>query len=145
MILGSLCAVFAAIIAFEFFVPALDVGQSVAAIPARSTETATVMPPRRGAESIVAAILDRPLFDPSRRPPVIPAPPEVAEDEPEVEQPPELEGRLAGVVLRPGVREALFTRAGDVPLAVNEGDEIDGWTVASIQLDHVVLRSGFGE
>jgi hypothetical protein len=54
-------------------------------------------------------------------------------------------GRLAGMSIRPEGREALFEREGQKPIAVKEGQEIDGWTVASIQADHVVLRSSIGE
>jgi hypothetical protein len=39
----------------------------------------------------------------------------------------------------------LFEREGQKPIAVKEGEQIDGWTVASIQPDQVVLRSSIGE
>ena len=49
------------------------------------------------------------------------------------------------MTIRPEMREALFEREGEKPVAVKEGQAIDGWTVASIQPDQVVLRSAAGE
>ena len=47
-------------------------------------------------------------------------------------------------MIRPGVREALFARAGQKPIPVKIGGEIDGWTIAAIELDRVVLANAFG-
>lgn len=88
------------------------------------------------ADSLVAEILKRPLFTPGRQPPeakVVKA------------EPPQLQGRLAGVMLRPDLRIALFTRPGGKPVSVKEGDVIDGWTTAKIEPGRVVLTSSFGE
>jgi len=88
------------------------------------------------ADQMVAEILKRPLFTPGRQPPeakVVKA------------EPPQLQGRLAGVMLRPDLRIALFTRPGGKPVSVKEGDVIDGWTTARIEPGRVVLTSSFGE
>jgi hypothetical protein len=58
--------------------------------------------------------------------------------------PPQLHGRLAGVMIRPGVREALFARSGQKAIAVKVGGSIDGWKIAAIEPDRVVLSSAFG-
>jgi hypothetical protein len=88
------------------------------------------------ADRMVAEILKRPLFTPGRRAPetrIVKA------------EPPKLQGRLAGVVLRPDLREALFTRPGGRPVSIKEGEVIDGWTAAKIEAGQVVLTSSFGE
>ena len=87
-------------------------------------------------------ILERPLFSPGRDlPDTIPVQPltETLED-----VPPQLDGRLAGVMIRPGVREALFARSGQKAIAVKVGGSIDGWKIAAIEPDRVVLSSAFG-
>jgi general secretion pathway protein N len=89
-------------------------------------------------DGLVAAILDRPLFSPSRRPP---QPPVVA---PVAQRPPDLAWRLAGSTIRPGTREALFTQDGQQSRPVKEGDQLDGWNVSKIELDRVTLTSAFG-
>jgi len=88
------------------------------------------------ADRMVAEILKRPLFTPGRQPPEV----KIAKAEP-----PKLQGRLAGVVLRPDLREALFTRPGGRPISVKEGEVVDGWTAAKIEAGQVVLTSSFGE
>jgi hypothetical protein len=85
---------------------------------------------------MVAEILKRPLFTPGRQPPQV----KIVKAEP-----PKLQGRLAGVVLRPDLREALFTRPGGRPISVKEGEVIDGWTTAKIEASQVVLTSSFGQ
>jgi len=93
-------------------------------------------PDTRRADQLAAQILKRPLFTQGREPP---------EQKVVKKEPPKLQGRLAGVMMRPDTREALFTRPGGRPIAVKEGEVIDGWKVASIQSDRVVLTSEFGE
>jgi hypothetical protein len=93
-------------------------------------------------DAMVTDILARPLFKADR------APVETfAEEEPapEDKSPTQLQRRLTGIMIRPGAREALFQGDGQKPLAVKEGGEVDGWQVASIQRDRVVLNSGAGE
>jgi len=88
------------------------------------------------ADRLVAEILKRPLFTEGRRPPQ----PKIVKAEP-----PRLQGRLAGVMLRPNSRIALFTRPGGRPVSIKEGDIIDGWTAAKIEEGQVVLTSSFGQ
>jgi len=91
-------------------------------------------------DALVADILERPLFSPSRQP-VDTAPEEIAEAP---KEPPQMPGRLEGVSIRPEAREALFEREGERPIAVKEGQQIGGWTVASIRADRVLLKSEIG-
>ena len=92
-------------------------------------------------DALVAEILGRPLFSPSRQP--AEAAPEQVFETPK--GPPKMPARLEGVSIRPEAREALFEREAAKPIAVKEGQEIDGWTVASILPDQVVLKSEAGE
>ena len=93
-------------------------------------------------DALTAAIRERPLFTPGRRPlgPTMSAPTSVAEAG--------LSGitaRLLGLMTQPGERQALFARDGEKPFTAKSGDEIDGWTVASIEPDSVVMTSALGE
>jgi hypothetical protein len=94
------------------------------------------------ADVLVSEILAQPLFSPSRQPADAANPTETPEP---TKEPPKLPGRLEGMAIRPGAREALFDREGDKPLVVKEGQTIDGWTIASIGPDRVVLRGPAGE
>jgi hypothetical protein len=88
----------------------------------------------------VAEILQRPLFTPGRRPPAPPAPPAPPPIVAEAPKPEWGKWRLAGIMSSPGRREALFTQGTD-KLAIAEGQQIDGWTVAAIGVDSVTLKS----
>src|ERR1700740_1872436 len=61
------------------------------------------------ADALVEEITERPLFTPGRQKPEV----KVVKAEPPV-----LQGRLAGVMLRPDARLALFTRPGGRPVSV---------------------------
>ncbi len=52
--------------------------------------------------------------------------------------------RLTGVVIGPGLSEALFTHAGETRTA-KEGQQIDGWTVAAIRPHGVTLKNAGAE
>jgi general secretion pathway protein N len=87
------------------------------------------LPPLRDLKEVT----DRPLFSPSRRPP----PPQASQEA--IKQ----SGSLAldGVILSSEGRIALISH-GRPPVLVHvaEGREIEGWTVLSIQADHIVLQ-----
>lgn len=108
----------------------------------RTKPVALREPPSPNVDALAAEILERPLFSPSRQPPDNAPMGEAAKTE---KEPLKLPGRLEGTAVLPGIREALFEREGDKPLAVKEGQTIDGWTIASIQPDRVILRSDDGE
>ena len=88
------------------------------------------------ADRMTAEILKRPLFTMGRQPPQ----PKIVKAEP-----PKLQGRLAGVVMQAGLRQAVFTRPGGRPISVKEGEVVDGWTASKIEENQVVLTSSFGE
>lgn len=85
------------------------------------------------------AMVERPLFAPSRRPPPAPAPPIPSDAPPAMPAPPPdlaLSGVIAGG--RGGV--ALLKRPGDAaPVRLGLGGHIDGWTVAEIHPRAIVL------
>jgi hypothetical protein len=140
--LAGLCAGLLLVITAEVF-HAVSRNDS-AAVEAVESTTAKIKRTAPGAvtEAIVDVILARPLFSASRHPPV-----EVSAANPEEiseAAPPQLHGRLAGVMIRPGMREALFARVGQRPIAVKVGGEIDGWMIAAIELDRVILSGAFG-
>lgn len=91
-----------------------------------------------------AGVVERPLFDQTRRPP----PPEPVEEqvaaaEPArvLEPPPAL--RLAGVVIVGGDRVAVVQGPGAQPVRrLQAGVEVEGWTVDDIQPRAIRLRQG---
>lgn len=93
------------------------------------------------ADSLVKAILDRPLFSSDRSPAPPPPPPETLA----APQPPVLKSHLSGILVLPGLRQALFVADGRNYTALQEGEEIDGWKVRSIETDRVILSSPFGD
>lgn len=141
---GGLCLVLFAIVVIELVLPISNVAastgdRSVDQVVGDGAVTGDI-------DSLVAAILERPLFAPDRRGP--PAP----KNQDEIARPadrsaPEITGRLGGITIGPeDEREAVFMRGdGEKPLVVKEGDDVDGWTVSSIQPGHVLLTSAFGQ
>jgi hypothetical protein len=92
-------------------------------------------------ERLAATISERPLFTPGRRrfvpvPVVVPAVESVAH---------EITARLTGVMIEPANREALFAPDGGKPFAAKLGDQVEGWTITSIEADGVMLDGPFGE
>jgi hypothetical protein len=88
----------------------------------------------------LAAVTDRPLFRPQRKPP------EPEEQEPEAAPEPEEATDLAGfdlsaVVLTPGVTSAWVKTPGGMGLErLRLGDDLAGWAVKEIQADRLVLE-----
>ncbi len=82
------------------------------------------------------AILDRPLFSPSRRPPAIEA----------LESPPpnsDVTFTLKGILIDGDVRIALFrAQRNKKILRLREGDTIEGWTLVRIERNSVSLARG---
>jgi type II secretory pathway component PulC len=84
-----------------------------------------------------AAILERPLFAPSRRPTPVEKAATVAI---------ESRYRLQGVVSVGNARHALIAPVtGGAALELSEGDALEGWSVKTIESDRIVLTSPAGE
>jgi type II secretory pathway component PulC len=132
--LTLLCAVLAGIVAAAFLFGLLGSKDAPASYTALNVDAGQLTASK--VDRLVAEILKRPLFSQGRQPPQ----PKIVKAEP-----PKLQGRLAGVVLRSDLREALFTRPGGRPVSVKEGEIIDGWTISRVEAGQVVLTSAFGE
>ena len=87
-----------------------------------------------------AAIKDRPLFRPDRRPRV--EEPEDATAESPPEEQAKLEGMdLAGVFIAPGVAMAWVKDSSQpAPIRLRPGEMLAGWTVKDIKADRLVLE-----
>lgn len=132
--LSLLCAGLAAVMAAGFLFVVLGSRDAPASFAPAKDDGSQAAGDK--ADRLVAEILKRPLFTAGRQPPeakVVKA------------EPPQLQGRLAGVMMRSDLRVALFTRPGGKPISVKEGDVIDGWTASKIETGRVVLTSSFGE
>lgn len=114
--------------------------EQVAALP---DQPGFAMPPIESFSEIAT----RPLFSESRRPPIPEAEPE-GEPEPEPEQiavPDVRRGLfvLVGVVITDQVRMAIVRqRNAKEAVRLFKGQQIEGWTVVSIEPDRVLFRQG---
>lgn len=88
-------------------------------------------------DDLVAIVLAQPLFSPARRPPAA-----AATEEAPVEGAPDF--RLAGIVMEPDRRLAIFAAANAKPLAVEEGGQVYGWHVDSISPGEVSMSGPAG-
>ena len=138
--LAVVCTGLAAVLVAEISIGAM--GSAVSAEPDVKVSASLDVPALADIDSMVATILERPLFASSR----VPYEEAVAagEDE-EQDAPQQLQVRLTGVAILPEGREALFEREGGKPVAVKEGGQVDGWTVKAIRTDQVVLSNASGE
>jgi hypothetical protein len=136
MLLGG-CALFGGILLLEINA---DDRSSIA--PAASVEASDPLPALHPlaiapAAPPIAAILARPLFSPNRRPPQS-AVGNSADDAGLGDS------RLAGIVIEPGHRFAIFAPEGAKPLTVTEGETVSGWRVDSISPREVSLSGPDG-
>jgi len=101
---------------------------------ARTVEAVSAIPPQQAAEveDLLATTLARPLFSSTRRPP------EIAQGE----SAPGLDlsdKRLAGIVIEPDRRLAIFAVTGAKPLTLSEGESVGGWRIESITPTEISL------
>jgi hypothetical protein len=140
LVLLCLCAAFAGSIAIEVTY-ALKGEEPTIAKSTRNNARVAVRAAPSDSDALIAEILERPVFSPDRVPHEI----EAAQEEPEQQQPPQLQSRLAGIMVGSQGREALFQEDGGEPVALKEGGQIDGFKVTAIRVTEVVLSSRFGE
>jgi hypothetical protein len=88
------------------------------------------------------AMLQRPLFSPSRRKATVepPPPPPVAQEPPKPPAPPAV--ALIGVIADPEGSQALLRSDGDKTLRVRVGDDVRGWRVGQIDAQQLTLTLG---
>lgn len=91
-------------------------------------------------EALTATRL-RPLFSPTRHPPIMPvALPPPLPTVPLVTKPQPPSVILIGVIVSPSIRLAILKPDnGSKPLTLSENQSIDGWTVVKIEPDSVIL------
>jgi hypothetical protein len=131
------CVVLGVILIFEINEP-----DRMAMAPHLLEEQAAPLPALRQLARLpvappIAAILARPLFSPSRRPPQN-STGNAADDAGLADS------RLAGIVIEPGRRFAIFAPQGAKPLMVTEGETVSGWRVDSISPQEVSLSGPEG-
>jgi hypothetical protein len=136
ILLVSVCVGFAGIIVAELYSVSGEPSAVAAAAPRPRAPPPTARRQPDRPDDLVAVILARPLLSPSRRPPVSGANEAVASD---------LAGnRLAGIVIEPDRRTAIFAVPGAKPLILTEGESVSGWQIESITPTEVSLVSRSG-
>jgi hypothetical protein len=131
--LGAAAIVFALLAAWPWIVPPLPATRPPAASPpsAPAANLATLPP-----LASFSAIVERPLFVSSRRPPPGSGSTQGAAIENRY--------RLLGIVAT-GPRKKAFIADGARRIEIAEGDRLDGWNVTEIGQDRVRLASPSGE
>jgi general secretion pathway protein N len=130
------CLVFGTILFIEL-VPTGPEDAVVNQATARSDAPGPTIHPQNGRpEDLVGAILARPLFSNTRRPP---------QDATAAAGDNDLsDSRLTGIVTMRDHRVAIFAVTGDKPLKVAEGDTVSGWRIESITPREVSLSGPSG-
>ncbi len=112
-------------------------GSALRVAGATSAGSAVPVPTTDRMPAMVAAILARPLFEPSRRPPT------TAQASTDAATP--TLPRLAAIMVSPGRRAVIFQApGGGKPLTLVEGEKVGGYLIQSISADRVVVVSSGG-
>ena len=131
--LGAAVIVCVALAAWPWLAPPVPTTGPLAAPPASApTSALTALPPLAG----YSAIVERPLFAPSRRP--------APGAQPALGQSIESRYRLLGIVAT-GPKKKAFVADGAHRIEITEGETLDGWMVKEIGPDRIVLSSPAGE
>ena len=128
------CLVFGSVIVVELMSP--DAGASVSGSAAIRPEAGT--PPRAPGprvDDLLATILTRPLFSPTRQPAARPDQP-AGRDLGDV--------RLTGIIIEAGHHLAIFAVPDAKPMVRSEGEMINDWRLESIAPGEVVLSGPAG-
>ncbi len=134
-VLAGLTVVLAGVLASEL--GAVDSVAEVTAPPSVLKATVAPAPDAALLSGVAVTLQGRPLFSPSRRPPAAaPVTAEAAAD-----------GlpRLAGVIVGPSGRHAIFVDSTGHPRVGTEGSSIGGFTVRAIAPGEVTVSSSAGE
>jgi hypothetical protein len=87
-------------------------------------------------QQLVATILARPLFSPTRRPPETVSGPDAGPDL--------ADARLTGIVTLPPLKIAIFAVKGAKPLVLSEGETVSGWRIERITPAEIALSGPGG-
>lgn len=85
---------------------------------------------------LVAAILARPLFSPTRRPDATASGNDAGPDL--------ADARLTGIVTLPPLKMAIFAVKGARPLVLGEGESVSGWRIDRITPEEIALSGPSG-
>ena len=131
------CAFFAAIVASEITATANpDLLAAAAPAPSEASPPPGRPEVRGRYGELLAAILARPLFSSTRRP--------APQGDDTITDSGLSDTRLAGIVIAPGHRIAIFASNGAKPLTVSEGETVSGWRVEHITPREVSLSGPGG-
>ena len=128
------CLLFGAVLLAEILLPSSNGITDVAAPrrpPIPQVATPGKPPP---IDDLLATVLARPLFSPTRRPEAGPGNAQATDL---------ADKRLAGIVIDPERRLAIFAVNGGKPLTLTVGETVDGWRIEQISATEVSL-SGVG-
>lgn len=137
--LAALCAFLVAVIALEL-APEPGIAEAEAGVSKPAGPAPVALPREPAALAPLpqyAAIVERPLFDPSRRPPAVvdSAAPAVAADLRSL--------TLTGLVITPEARYAIFQdKSPEQTLRLAPGMRVGDWTLDAIAPDGVTFRRG---
>lgn len=139
----TVCAGLAAVVAYQL-VSSFPLAPTVTAAPPNAQPlefTERPEPPRTPRDDAVDEIAARPLFSADRRP-YEPPPEPVQEVVPTAI--PSVPLELAGIFVSEADKAALVLVSdnGNPPAWLREGQSIEGWRVATIEQDRVLLRQG---
>jgi hypothetical protein len=135
LLLAALAAGLAVVLALESGAPD-QAPDTAAALPAATPGVAGV-PDQAVLTALAPRLLGRPLFSPDRRPAARAAP---APDATETDLP-----RLAGVIVGPARRSAIFADTAGHPHIAAEGASIGRFTVRAITPGQVTVTSSDGD
>jgi hypothetical protein len=130
-LLLAVAALFAAAAVWPWVAPITPPSSAAARDSAAAATVPTLPPP-----AAFAAVSERPLFSPSRRPPAVAAAPLASAVAARY--------RLIGVIAIGGNRRALLAD-GLRRIEISEGGALDNWTVSRIEQDRVVFATPGGE
>jgi hypothetical protein len=136
--LAALAAGLAGILALECSAP--EPAPDIVAPPAASPQSPAAAPDTALPATLGARLLGRPLFSPDRRPAAAAPPAQVAATDGATDLP-----RLAGVIVGPERRSAIFADGAGKPSVAGEGASIGRFTVRAIGPGKVTVTSSEGE
>ncbi len=140
LVLTGLTTVFGGLLIWEILAPDDAANTAAPALAPPRTASVEPPPPDNGVLSEAATtVLNRPLFSPDRRM-AEPAAAAAAATSPTAELP-----RLAGVIVGPSGRHAIFADTSGHPQVATEGSSIGRYTVQTIQPGQVTVTSSEGE
>jgi hypothetical protein len=131
------CLLFGVLIAAENDVDPAEDSPIIAASPRPAASPAAPLPSPARREDLLAVSLARPLFSHTRRPP------ETAQEDAGANL--DLaDKRLAGIVIEPDRRFAIFAVTGGKPVTLSEGESVNGWRIDAITPTEISLTSPSG-